>query len=116
VTSLLYDVNPADWIALSGAAVAMLTAALVASFIPAAQAKPRRAARGSKTIALFFGSWEAELTEVRRFRNLEAGRNELGVTRDDQQRRQARRHVIGPANPKLAQIKFVEVAVDGPPR
>jgi ABC-type antimicrobial peptide transport system permease subunit len=29
VTSLLYDVSPADWIALSGAAVAMLTAALV---------------------------------------------------------------------------------------
>jgi ABC-type antimicrobial peptide transport system permease subunit len=38
VTSLLYDVNPADWIALSGATVAMLTAALVASLIPAAQA------------------------------------------------------------------------------
>ena len=38
VTSLLYDVSPADWIALSGAAVAMLTAALVASLIPAAQA------------------------------------------------------------------------------
>ena len=38
VTSLLYDVNPADWIALTGAAVAMLTAALAASLVPAAQA------------------------------------------------------------------------------
>ena len=38
VTSLLYDVNPADWIALTGAALAMLTAALAASLVPAAQA------------------------------------------------------------------------------
>ena len=120
VTSLLYNVSPADWIALSGAAVATLTAALVASLIPAAQASrvdpDRRAARRGKTIALFPGFWEADVTEVRRFRHLEAGRNEFGVPRDDQQRRQARRHVIDPANPKLAQIEFVEVAVDRPPR
>jgi ABC-type antimicrobial peptide transport system permease subunit len=59
VTSLLYNVSPADWIALSGAAVATLTAALVASLIPAAQASRvdpnRRAARRVRRSPYFLG-------------------------------------------------------------
>jgi putative ABC transport system permease protein len=38
VTSLLYDVSPADWMALVGAGVAMMTAVLAASLVPATQA------------------------------------------------------------------------------
>ena len=38
VASLLYDVSPADWPVLAGSGAALLTAALAASLVPAAQA------------------------------------------------------------------------------
>ena len=38
VTSLLYNVSPADWIALVGAGIAMLAAALASSLVLATQA------------------------------------------------------------------------------